>query len=92
MSGKYAGNLPYGYEKGEPNIDGQVNILQVSHEIEIVKGIYDALLNQEYKSMQELCNDLNKNIKQKIKRIGINPKLLASWKILLIMACSDELW
>ena len=62
-----------------------MNILQVSHEIEIVKGIYDALLNQEYKSMQELCNDLNKNIKQKIKRIGINPKSLASWKILLIM-------
>ena len=47
-----------------------MNILQVSHEIEIVKGIYDALLNQEYKSMQELCNDLNKNIKQKIKGLG----------------------
>ncbi|MBE7141785.1 recombinase family protein [Bacillus paranthracis] len=68
LSGKYAGNLPYGYEKGEPNADGQVNILQVSHEIEIVKGIYDALINQEYKSMQDLCNDLNKKYKTEKKK------------------------
>ena len=62
---KVCRNLPYGYEYGEPNANGQVNILQVSREIEIVKGIYDALLNKECNSMQELCNDLNEKYKNR---------------------------
>ncbi|GAB6621725.1 recombinase family protein [Bacillus cereus] len=77
LSGKYAGNLPYGYEYGEPNANGQVNILQVSREIEIVKGIYDALLNKECNSMQELCNDLNEKYKTEANRAWDQSKVVS---------------
>ncbi|MEK5473978.1 recombinase family protein [Bacillus sp. FSL R9-9863] len=66
LSGKYAGNLPYGYECGEPDPeDGKVTILSIPHKKTMVKAIFNMLANKKYESIKELCDDVNQIQKTK---------------------------
>ena len=69
-----------------------MNILQVSHEIEVVKEIYNALLNKECKSIQELCNDLNEKYKTEETKDWDQSKVVNIVKPYLSRFASDELW
>ncbi|MGR5912230.1 recombinase family protein [Bacillus cereus] len=42
-----------------------------------MKGIYDALLNKECNSMQELCNDLNEKYKTEANRAWDQSKVVS---------------
>ena len=64
-----------------------MNILQVSHEIEVVKEIYNALLNKECKSIQELCNDLNEKYKTEETKDWDQSKVVNIVKTLFITVC-----
>ncbi|WP_283750901.1 recombinase family protein [Bacillus cereus] len=59
LSGKYAGNLPYGYKYDKPDSDGKVTIVPISHEMDMVKAMFYKLANKKYENMKEFCNDMN---------------------------------
>ncbi|EMI3505957.1 recombinase family protein [Bacillus pretiosus] len=63
MSGKSAGNLPFGY-KIEVKDDEKV-IEKVDEELAIVREIYDCILDDKFKTLQELYKDLNERGKLK---------------------------
>ncbi|MFS0558185.1 recombinase family protein [Brevibacillus sp. 179-C9.3 HS] len=74
--GKYGGNLPYGYKKGQKKNE----IVKVDSELKVVRLIYDEFLSGRHASL----NDLNKYITDlNIKKRGKEWKTAEIEKVLL---------
>ncbi|HFU4567386.1 TPA: recombinase family protein [Bacillus cereus] len=66
ISGKSSGNVPFGY-KTKKRDNSSTFIERIEPELKIVREIYEAILSDKYKTLQELYRDFNAQGKLKRK-------------------------